>query len=160
MYQVRPQNYRLDTLLVMALLAGFGLMMAVSVNAADEEPLSYSPKYKQFEPPAEKIPKYFSMEKNVVNFKGEGQAKFLAVDFKFMSYYPQLVEVEMEHLRPILKNDIDRLLRNQTYSQLKTPNGPDELRAEVLKVAREILEKHRLYPDLLEDVYLDRFVMQ
>lgn len=131
-----------------------------TASAADEEHMSYSPKYKQFEPPAEKIPKYFAMEKNVVNFQGEGQAKFLAVDFKFMSYYPQLVEVEMEHLRPILKNNIDRVLRNQTYSQLKTPEGPDNLRAEILKEAKEILEKHRLYPDLLEDVYLERFVMQ
>lgn len=130
-------------------------------QASDEaEGMSYSPKYKQFEAPAERIPKYFTMEKVVVNFRGEGKAKFLAVDFKFMSYYPQIVETEMEHLRPILKNDIDRLLRNQTYSNLKTPNGPDELRAEVLKVARDILEKHKLYPDLLEDVYLDRFVMQ
>lgn len=132
----------------------------LSTFAADEEPQGYSPKYKQFEPPAEKIPKYFAMDKNVVNFQGEGQAKFLAVDFKFMSYYPQLVEVEMEHLRPILKNNIDRVLRSQTYSKLKTPDGPDKLREEILKEAKAILEEHRLYPDLLEDVYLDRFVMQ
>ncbi len=128
--------------------------------AADDEGASYSPKYKQFEPPAEKIPKYFSMDKNVVNLRNTNKAKFLAVDFKFMSYYPQLVEVEMEHLRPILKNDIDRLLRNQSYEKLSTPDGPDELRAEILKVARDILEQHKLYPDLLEDVYLDRFVIQ
>lgn len=128
--------------------------------ADDPEPLTYSPKYKQFEPPADRIPKYFSMEKNVVNFIGEGHAKFIAIDFKFMSYYPQLVEVEMEHLRPILKNDIDNLLRRQTYTKLKTPGGPDKLREEVLEVARGILEKHRLFPDLLEDVYLERFVMQ
>ena len=49
----------------------------------------YSPKYKQFEPPApESPPTYFTMEKFVVNFNGNGQAKFLAVDLKFMSYYP------------------------------------------------------------------------
>jgi len=146
-----------STLFISSLLC---LPFASAQAADDEGGLSYSPKYKQFEAPAERVPKYFSMEKVVVNFRGEGKAKFLAVDFKFMSYYPQIVETEMEHLRPILKNDIDRLLRNQTYSQLKTPTGPDELRAEVLKVARGILEKHKLYPDLLEDVYLDRFVMQ
>ena len=100
------------------------------------------------------------MEKIVVNFRGEGKAKFLAIDLKFMSYYPQLVETEMEHLRPILKNDIDRLLRNQTYSQLTTPTGSDELREELMTVARNILEQHRLFPDLLEAVYLERFVMQ
>jgi len=141
------------------LLLTFFFALPTYSHASDEEALTYSTKYKQFEAPAEKVPQYFSMDKNVVNFQGEGQAKFLAVDLKFMTYYPQLVE-EMEFLRPILKNDIDRLLRNQTYTQLHTPDGPDKLRAQALKVAKKILEEHDLYPDLLEDVYLDRFVMQ
>ena len=88
--------------------------------ASESKELNYSSKYKQLEAPAERIPKYFTMDKVVVNFRGEGRAKFLAVDFKFMSYYPQIVETEMEHLRPILKNDIDRVLRNQNYTKLKT----------------------------------------
>ncbi len=143
----------------------FSLALAIfsfsaSSFASDTEDTGYSPKYKQFEAPAERVPKYFSMERIVVNFRGEGKAKFLAIDLKFMSYYPQIVETEMEHLRPILKNNIDRLLRNQSYSQLHTPTGPDHLREELLKVAREILEHHKLFPDLLEDVYLERFVMQ
>ncbi|WP_029407192.1 flagellar basal body-associated protein FliL [Thiomicrorhabdus sp. Milos-T2] len=123
----------------------------------------YSPKYKQFEPPApEAPPTYFTMDKFVVNFYGDGQAKFLAVDLKFLSYYPQIVgeEGEMEHLRPILKNDIERLLRNQHYNELDKPDGPDKLRAEILEVTRKVLEKHNIYPDLLEDVYMTRFVMQ
>lgn len=156
---MKKQNAWFKTTLFSFIIAVMSLT-SVQFALAEDEPLSYSPKYKQFEPPANRVPKYFSMEKNVVNFNGEGQAKFLAIDFKFMSYYPQLVEIEMEHLRPILKNDIDSLLRRQTFSKLKTPDGPDQLRAEVLEVARNILDKHRLYPDLLEDVYLERFVMQ
>ncbi|GAB6069580.1 hypothetical protein JCM30760_06770 [Thiomicrorhabdus hydrogeniphila] len=141
------------------LLSIFCLLPTYSQASDEAEATPYSSKYKQFEAPEEKVPKYFSMDKIVVNFRGEGKAKFLAVDFKFMTYYPQLIE-EMEYLRPILKNDIDRLLRNQTYTKLKTPEGPDQLRAEALEVAKKILEKHNLYPGLLEDVYLDRFVMQ
>ncbi|MEA1989746.1 MAG: flagellar basal body-associated FliL family protein [Pseudomonadota bacterium] len=123
----------------------------------------YSPKYKQFEPPApESPPIYFTMDKFVVNFNGDGQAKFLAVDLKFMSYYPQVVgdAGEMEHLRPILKNDIERLLRNQHYNELNKADGPDKLRAEILDVTHKVLEKHNIYPDLLEDVFMTRFVMQ
>ncbi len=142
----------------------FSLIVTVfsgsSLASNAPEGTGYSTKYKQFEAPAERVPKYFSMEKIVVNFRGEGKAKFLAIDLKFMSYYPQIVETEMEYLRPILKNNIDRLLRNQTYSQLHTPTGPDQLREELLKVAREILEHHKLFPELLENVYLERFVMQ
>jgi len=52
------------------------------------------------------------------------------------------------------------LLRNQHYNDLILPEGPDKLRAEILKVARNVLEKHNIYPDLLEDVYMTRFVMQ
>jgi flagellar FliL protein len=147
-----------------AMLFVFSLIVtafsATSLASNAPESMEYSTKYKQFEAPAERIPKYFSMEKIVVNFRGEGKAKFLAIDLKFMSYYPQIVETEMENLRPILKNNIDRLLRNQFYSQLHTPTGPDHLREELLKVAREIFEQHQLFPDLLEDVYLQRFVMQ
>ena len=123
----------------------------------------YSPKYKQFEPPSpETPPMYFTMEKFVVNFNGDGQAKFLAVDLKFMSYYAAVVgdAGEMENLRPILKNDIERLLRNQHYNELIKTEGPDELRKQVLEVTRKVLEKHNIYPDLLEDVYMTRFVMQ
>ncbi len=124
---------------------------------------TYSPKYKQFEPPGpDAAPMYFVMDKFVVNFNGEGKAKFLAVDLQFLSYYPQVVgpEGEMENLRPILKNDIQRLLRNQFFSSLNTPDGPDKLRAEILDVAHKVLEKHNIYPELVEDVYMTRFVMQ
>lgn len=132
-------------------------------GSANSHAKSYSPKYKQFEPPApEAAPSYFIMDKFVVNFNGDGKAKFLAVDLQFMSYYEQVVgaDGEMEHLRPILKNDIQRLLRNQHFTDLDKPDGPDILRAEILEVARKVLEKHNIYPDLIEDVYMTRFVMQ
>ncbi len=120
----------------------------------------YSPKFKQYDPPEPgSAPQYFSMEPFVVNFKGEGQAKFLAVNMKFMSHYPQLI-TDMENYRPILRNDITSLLRIQTYTDMNQDNGPDILREKVLAKARSVLEKHNIYPDLLEDVYFERFVMQ
>jgi flagellar FliL protein len=121
------------------------------------------PEYKPFDPPPPNAPpQYFIMDKLVVNFNGDGQAKYLAVDLNFMSYYPKLVgeSGEMEHLRPILKDRIQRLLRNQHYNDLNTATGPDKLKEEVLAVAREILEKHNINPELLEDVFMTRFVMQ
>lgn len=123
----------------------------------------YSPKYKQFEaPPPDAEPEYFTMDKFVVNFYGDGKAKFLAIDMKFMSYYPQVVgeKGEMEHLRPILRNDIESLLRKQHYNDLNKPDGPDKLRKEILEITKKVLEKHEIFPDLLENVYFTRFVMQ
>ncbi|GKT11144.1 MAG: flagellar protein FliL [Thiomicrorhabdus sp.] len=132
-------------------------------GAENSHAKTYDEKYKQFEPPLpDAVPGYFVMEKFVVNFNGEGKAKFLAVDLQFMSYYTQVVapEGEMEHLRPILKNDIQRLLRNQYFNTLNTVDGPDNLRAEIMEVTRKVLEKHNIYPGLVEDVYMTRFVMQ
>jgi len=123
----------------------------------------YSPKFKQYDPPPENaVPLYFEMKPFVVNFKGEGQAKFLAVTLKFMSYYPQLVGEtgDMEHLRPILRDKITQLLRKQRFTELNQDDGQDILRERILEVARQVLEKHNIYPDLLEGVFFERFVMQ
>lgn len=120
----------------------------------------YSPQFKQFAPPEPgSPPQYFEMKPFVVNFKGDGQAKFLAVTLKIMTYYPQLV-TEMESLRPILRNDITTILRIQHYNELSKDDGPDVLRKRLLDKAREVVSKHSIYPDLLEDVFFDRFVMQ
>lgn len=120
----------------------------------------YSPKFKQYDPPEPgAAPQYFAMEPFVVNFKGEGQAKFLAVTLKFMTHYPQLV-TDMESYRPILRNDITSLLRVQRYSEMSLDDGPDILRKKILEQAKAVIEKRGIYPDLLEDVYFERFVMQ
>ncbi|MBD3611732.1 MAG: flagellar basal body-associated FliL family protein [Hydrogenovibrio crunogenus] len=130
------------------------------VVSSDGVVQQYSPKFKQYEPPEPgSPPQYFAMEPFVVNFKGEGQAKFLAVTLKFMSHYPQLI-TEMESYRPILRNDITSLLRVQTYSVMNKDDGPDILREKILTKARAVLEKRNIYPDLLENVYFERFVMQ
>lgn len=118
------------------------------------------PNFKQYEPPEPGgAPEYFAMEPFVVNFKGEGQAKYLAVNLKFMSYYPQVI-ADMENYRPILRNDITALLRIQTYTEMNQDNGSEILRQRILEKAREVIKKHKIYPDLLEDVYFERFVMQ
>lgn len=121
---------------------------------------NYSPKYKQYEPPEPgSPPQYFAMEPFVVNFKGQGQAKFLAVTIKFMTHYPQLVK-DLENYRPMLRNDITAMLRIQTFTELNQDNGQQVLGDKILRIAKADLEKNNIYPDLLEAVYFDRFVMQ
>lgn len=121
---------------------------------------SFSPNFKQYDPPEPgAAPQYFAMEPFVVNFKGEGQARFLAVTLKFMTYYPQLV-TDMEDYRPMLRNDITSLLRIQKYSEMSLDDGPDVLRQKILEKARAVIEKRGIYPDILEDVFFERFVMQ
>ena len=99
------------------------------------------------------------MEPFVVNFKGEGKARFLAVTLKFMTHYPQLV-TDMENYKPILRNDITSLLRIQTHTEMSRDDGPDVLRTKIMEKAKEVLKKNGIFPDILEDVYFERFVMQ
>lgn len=170
-------------IIVILLIAGIGVMTFLLLSGADKSSSSeetehhapaehaeethddgivreYSPKFKQYDPPEPgAAPEYFAMEPFVVNFKGEGQAKFLAVTLKFMTHYPQLV-TDMESYRPILRNDITSLLRVQRYSEMNLDDGPDILRKKILDKAKSVLEKRDIYPDLLEDVYFERFVMQ
>jgi flagellar FliL protein len=121
---------------------------------------NFSGKYKQYDPPEHgAVPQYFAMEQFVVNFKGEGKARFLAVTLKFMTYYPQLI-TDMENYRPVFRNDITGLLRIQTYTEMSQDDGSDLLRKKILEKVRKILEEHGIFPDTLEDVYFERFVMQ
>jgi flagellar FliL protein len=156
------------------LLAGLGaggyFMMADSKpsNSEAEEienphKDSFPGRYKKYSALSSDVsPKYFVIEDVVVNFNGEGQAKYLATDINLMSYYPELVSEggDLESLKPIVMNDIQKLLRGKRFSELNTIEGPEKLRAELLDTVRAILEKHNIYPDTLEDVYLVRFVMQ
>ncbi len=114
------------------------------------------------DPKIDSPPGYFAMTNNVVNFRGESQARLLAVDLKFMSFYPDIVGEEgwMEALRPVLKNDLDRILRQQTYSGLRKLEGTDLMREEILQMARDVLEDHNIYPNLIAGVFITRFVMQ
>jgi flagellar FliL protein len=164
-------------LVIVLLIAGMGVMawmlmsgggedkaegeQPVAEEAAGFQPpqIQYSPQFKQYPPPGpDAQPQYFEM-KFVVNFKGEGKARFLAVDLKFMSRFTGVVE-DMEHIRPILLNDITLLLRQQTYTELAQDSGPELLREKILQTARAAAETNRIYPDLIENVFLTRFVMQ
>ena len=140
--------------------ASHGESIPEKETSVENAVLKISEKYKQYEPPEPgAAPQYFAMKPFVVNFKGEGKARFLAVTIKFMTHYPQLID-DMESYRPMLRNDITGLLRVQTYTEMYKDDGPDILRKKIIDKAKVILEKQGIFPDVLEDVYFERFVMQ
>jgi flagellar FliL protein len=159
---------------VILLLIGMGVMAMMLLGGdkdkAEEKPpvehafnevpkMEYSPTFKQYPQPAPGTPpSYFEM-KFVVNFQGEGKARFLAVDLKFMSRYPGVVE-DMEHIRPVLLNDINLLLRQQTHTELSMADGPETLRQKILEAARKAANDNGIFPDLIQNVFLTRLVMQ
>ncbi len=122
--------------------------------------VAYSPTYKQFHAPAAgSPPQFFDMDQLVVNFKGEGKAKHLAIKIKMMTTYPDVVS-ELMTIKPILVNDISAALRKKTYTELNADDAQELIAQEILKITRSDLEAQKVYPDLLDKILIERFVMQ
>lgn len=165
--------------LVVALIAAVGVLAFMMMGqkhddkAADhaeapkEEPYkpadhgkAYSPSYKQFPAPAPgSPPQFFDLEQLVVNFKGEGKAKHLAIKIKMMTNFPEVV-TELTTIKPILVNDISAALRKKTYTEMNADDAQEKVAAEILTISRAALDAQKVYPDLLDKVLIERFVMQ
>jgi flagellar FliL protein len=151
------------TLLVIALVVVV-LMFVLKEPATPLTPeeiahQEYMAQFKKYPDPPEGTPPAFMDMKFVVNFQGEGRARFLAVDLQYMSSNPAVI-ADMEVMRPHLMNDIQNVLRRKTYTQINDPDGVEALRLEILEIAREISPRYRLFPELIEDVFLTRIVTQ
>ncbi|AHF02321.1 hypothetical protein THIAE_07195 [Thiomicrospira aerophila AL3] len=160
--------------LIIALVAVVGLLVTALIVVvlffvlkAPSEPLTaeeiahqeFMAQFKTYPNPPAGTPPAFMDMKFVVNFQGEGRARFLAVDLQFMSSNPAVV-ADMEVMRPHLMNDIQNVLRRKTYTQINDPDGVESLRLEILEIARTISPRYRIFPDLIEDVFLTRIVTQ
>jgi flagellar protein FliL len=133
---------------------------AVEPYKPEDKAKAYSPSFKQFPAPAPGSPAlYFDLEQMVVGFKGEGKAKHLAVKVKMKTSYPEVV-TELTNIKPILVNNISAALRKKTYTEMSSDDAQEELAENILKIARSALEEEKIYPDLLEKVLIERFVMQ
>jgi flagellar FliL protein len=122
--------------------------------------VTYSPSYRQFVPPPPgSPPQYFDMEQFVTNFKGEGKAKHLAVKIKLMTYYPELTAVLAE-LKPLVVDKVLANLRRKTYTELSQDDAQEVLAAEILQTIRAVLDGQKIYPETLDQVLVERFVMQ
>lgn len=140
--------------------AGGALVEQVEQYKPEDKAVNYSPSYKQFPAPQVGAPaEYFDLDQMVVGFRGEGKARHLAVKVKMKTNYPEVVQ-ELEHIKPDLINDISAMLRKKTYTEMNEDDAQEALAGEILKIARAALEAEKVYPDLLDRVLIERFVMQ
>lgn len=157
--------------LVLLMMIGMGVLAFLILGSSDSgqnngqaaqqqsAPVDLTPQYKVYqlaEPGS--APQYFEMN-FVVNFKGEGKAKYLAVDTKTMTRFVGVIE-DMEGIRPILYNDLTMLLRMQTYSGVNSDDGAEEVRSKILSQIRKTVESNGINPDVIQDVFLTRIVTQ
>jgi flagellar FliL protein len=94
----------------------------------------------------------------VVNFQGQGRAKFLQVSVEVMTRDQGILEAIQQHM-PAIRNNLILLFSNQDYDNVSTIDGKEALREEALEEVQSILEEETGDPGV-EAVYFTSFVMQ
>ena len=104
-------------------------------------------------------PYYFSLNPPfVVNFVGNGRARFLQVNVEGLTRDARVKEDITTHL-PQIRNNVVFILSSKRQEDLVTPAGKEDLRKQVLGEIRNILKKETGNSDV-EDIYFTSFVIQ
>lgn len=95
----------------------------------------------------------------VVNFQPGSSARFLQIAVQVMTRDPAMVAM-LEHLDPIIRNDMLVLFGNKQVAEVSSPEGKEALRTATLEVVRKVVAAENGNPEALEAVYFTSFVMQ
>jgi flagellar FliL protein len=117
------------------------------------------PKDAEHEPVAKLPPQFVTLEPFVVNFEPGANARFLQVAVQLMTREPMLA-TELEHLVPIIRNDLLLLFGDKKVDEVSTQAGKEALRAATLETVRKIINDEGGKGEALEAVYFTSFVMQ
>jgi flagellar FliL protein len=129
--------------------------------AADAAAAAEPSAAKDDKPGAKKgTPAYFKFDPAfVVNFGGEGSARYLQVTVEAMSRDPKVIE-ELKGDEPAVRNDLVMLFSAQDNATLMSAEGKEKLRASTLDVVRKVLNSEGSNGKALEAVYFTSFVIQ
>ncbi len=94
----------------------------------------------------------------VVNFDGQGKARFLQVTIEIMGREEEKMKEAEKHI-PAIRNSLLMLLSSQTYDKISTVEGKQALREEAMGAIKEILDQE-LGESPVEGVFFTSFVMQ
>jgi flagellar FliL protein len=95
----------------------------------------------------------------VVNFQPGSQARFLQVAVQLMTRDVETAAL-IEHVKPIVRNDLLSLFGNKQVAEVATPEGKEALRVATLDAVRQIIAAEGGKSEALEAVYFTSFVMQ
>jgi len=117
--------------------------------------------HKEEDAPVAKLPPQFVTldPPFVVNFEAGSNARFLQVAVQLMTREPPLA-LELEHLTPIIRNDLLLLFGNKKMDEVSTQQGKEALRAATLDAVRKIITAEGGKGAAIEAAYFTSFVMQ
>jgi flagellar FliL protein len=95
----------------------------------------------------------------VVNFGGEGSARYLQVTVEAMGRDAAVME-NLKNTEPAVRNDLVMLFSGQDNATLMSVEGKEKLRATTLETIRKVLDSEGGNGKLIEAVYFTSFVIQ
>jgi flagellar FliL protein len=95
----------------------------------------------------------------VVNFGGEGSARYFQVTVEAMSRNQAVLDV-LKNNEPAVRNDLVLLYSSQDNATLLSVEGKEKLRAATLDAIRKVLDEEGADGKLVEQVYFTSFVIQ
>jgi flagellar FliL protein len=115
-------------------------------------------KVEKGKPPA--APIYFKYDPAfVVNFGGEGSARYLQVMVEAMTRDPVVAEI-IKNNEPAVRNDLVLLFSSQDNATLLSSEGKEKLRQSTLEAIRKVVAAEGGDGKLVENVYFTSFVIQ
>ncbi len=110
--------------------------------------------------PVRAAPQYYKLDPAfVVNFGGEGSARYLQITVEIMSRDPAALDV-VKNNEPAVRNDLVQLFSSQDNATLLSVEGKEKLRATTLDAIRKVVDGVGGNSQLIEAVYFTSFVIQ
>ena len=94
----------------------------------------------------------------VLNFEGKSKARFMQIGLEVATTSEKSYAAVKKHM-PVIRNEIVLLLSGQKYEEMVTPEGKEQLRAELIETINMILKKHKANKGI-DNIYFTSFVMQ
>lgn len=102
-------------------------------------------------------PVYMPMEKFLVNFDHKGGMRYIQTDIQLMAFDARVLE-HAERNMPAVRNRLIMLFSDQDFDALRTVQGKESLRQEVLLAVNDVLKASG--PDAVQEVFFTSFVLQ
>ncbi|MFV2059323.1 MAG: flagellar basal body-associated protein FliL [Gammaproteobacteria bacterium] len=114
---------------------------------------------------------YFELKPDfVINFESDGKANFLSVQIQLMARESEPLDVIQAQM-PVLRNNVLLLLSSQKYDVVRTLEGKEKLRKDIMGILKKIIDEenvalkekngedfHEIAP--IEAMYFTGFIMQ
>lgn len=94
----------------------------------------------------------------IVNFTGEQEVNYIQLEIQLMARDQYYIDQATQNM-PAIRHQILLLLSAQQYAELRTSEGKEKLRADILSKVQEILGTNPKVPGI-EAVYFTMFIMQ